>query len=228
VTISVFPTGPLPEFMTWDEFEALPADIAHRIELRDGRPVWITDGRQQRHTRRLASVFERAAAAHTEHHAPLDPAECWRVACETNVFLENDKSSFCTPDWVVYRCPGHAFGGVHAADVLLVGDVTTSSTSAGDTLTRKQRYAAAGIPAYWEVNLSRWNGRIAGVRAYLLESGHGPLPAGVIALRPAFYRMIGEWTPADSPSGIVCLHPFLVDISWEELDFAHTTEPGPN
>jgi Uma2 family endonuclease len=236
VTISDIEQPPLPESMTWDEFEALPADVASHIELRDGKPVWLADdivnhrarAGHQRHTRRLAGAFARAARAHTEDHAPLDPAECWTVECETPVFLKDDKSSYLAPDWLVHRCRGGAFTHVHAADVLLVGEITPPSTSAGDNLTRKQRYAAAGVPSYWEVNLSRWNGRIASVRAYTLESGHGPLPAGVIPLRPAFYRMIGEWTPANSPSGIVCLHPFLIDIPWEELDYTHSIELDPS
>lgn len=183
---------------------------------------------QQRHTRRLASVFEQAARAHTENHVPLDPAECWAVDCAATVLLGDGDPSALTPDWLVRRCRAHGFTEVHASEVLLVGEITAPPTSAGDTLTRKQRYATAGVPAYWEVNLSRWNGQIASVRAYMLESGHGPLPTGVTPLRPAFYRMIGEWTPADSPSGIVCLHPFLIDISWEELDFTNTMELDPS
>ena len=34
----------LPEFMTWEELEKLPADLAARIELWDGRVVWVRRG----------------------------------------------------------------------------------------------------------------------------------------------------------------------------------------
>ncbi|WP_425436775.1 hypothetical protein [Nocardia donostiensis] len=31
----------IPEYMTWEELEQLPAEIAEQIELRDGRVVWL-------------------------------------------------------------------------------------------------------------------------------------------------------------------------------------------
>ncbi|WP_308165226.1 hypothetical protein [Nocardia noduli] len=31
----------LPEFMTWEELEELPEEIAAQIELRDSRVVWV-------------------------------------------------------------------------------------------------------------------------------------------------------------------------------------------
>jgi len=31
----------LPEYMTWEELESLPEEIAERIELWEGRVVWV-------------------------------------------------------------------------------------------------------------------------------------------------------------------------------------------
>ncbi|MEU4648002.1 hypothetical protein [Nocardia fluminea] len=34
----------LPEFMTWEDLERLPDEVAERIELWDGRVVWVRRG----------------------------------------------------------------------------------------------------------------------------------------------------------------------------------------
>ncbi len=34
----------LPEYMTWEELEQLPEEIAGQIELWDGRVVWLRRG----------------------------------------------------------------------------------------------------------------------------------------------------------------------------------------
>jgi hypothetical protein len=38
----------LPEYMTWEELERLPEELADRIELRDGRVVWVRRGPRER------------------------------------------------------------------------------------------------------------------------------------------------------------------------------------
>ncbi|PSR63751.1 hypothetical protein C8258_23960 [Nocardia sp. MDA0666] len=53
----------LPEYMTWEELERLPGDVADQIELWEGRIVWLPRGprEHQRFTRRLTNEFERCA-----------------------------------------------------------------------------------------------------------------------------------------------------------------------
>ncbi|WP_280405513.1 hypothetical protein [Nocardia brasiliensis] len=53
----------LPEYMTWDELQRLPEDIADQIELWDGRVVWVRrgPGEHQTFTRRLTNSIERCS-----------------------------------------------------------------------------------------------------------------------------------------------------------------------
>ncbi|MGW1739735.1 hypothetical protein ACWCPQ_13105 [Nocardia sp. NPDC001965] len=53
----------LPEYMTWEELEQLPEEIAEQIELWDGRVVWLRRGpsEDQAFTRRLTNAVERDA-----------------------------------------------------------------------------------------------------------------------------------------------------------------------
>ncbi|OBA67080.1 hypothetical protein A5780_11585 [Nocardia sp. 852002-20019_SCH5090214] len=84
--------------------------------------------------------------------------------------------------------------------------------------TKKDRYATADIPWYWEVMLTRESSAIAAVRACALGTGHGKLPVGVRPLRSTNYLLPGEWTPADE-DGILFEFPFPIIIPWSELDF---------
>ncbi len=79
------------------------------------------------------------------------------------------------------------------------------------------RYAEAGIPWYWEVELDSggtWD--VTEVRAYVLhtvdQSGLAVKP-----LRPLVYVPVGEWEP--DGLGIEFPEPFPVSITWEDLAF---------
>ncbi|WP_228781132.1 Uma2 family endonuclease [Nocardia cyriacigeorgica] len=207
----------LPEYMTWEELEQLPEEIAEQIELWDGRVVWLRRGpaEHQAFTFALTSAFKRCA----REGMVGDPQQCWRVDFETNVFFgESGKSDFVTPDFLVYRCLDAPYQDIRASDVLLAGEVLSPSNTQTDMEAKKARYAKAGIPWYWEVTLEREKSAIAMVHAYALESTHGKLPEGVRPLHPANYLLTGNWSPKDSDA-IVAEHPFPIRIPWSELEF---------
>ncbi|MFD6388830.1 Uma2 family endonuclease [Nocardia sp. NPDC060259] len=210
------PSEELPEFMTWDELELLPDEIAGQIELWGGRVVWVRRGprEHQKFTRRLTNEFERCA----RNDMSARPNRCWEVESETNVFLgTSGKSDFLTPDFLVHRCLP-PFADVRSADTVLVGEVLSPSNTQTDLEAKKARYAGAGIPWYWEVGLRRDTSSIAHVRAYALETGHAELPQGVTPLRRANYLVVGEWTQTER-AGITFDYPFRIDIPWSALAF---------
>ncbi|NEW40609.1 Uma2 family endonuclease [Nocardia cyriacigeorgica] len=207
----------LPEFMTWDELERLPEEIAKQIELWNGRVVWLRRGpaEHQTFTVRVRNAIEQCARKTMSN----DPETCWRVTVETNVFLGNSgKSDFLTPDFLVHRCLGSPYQDLRASDTLIVGEVLSPSNTQSDMESKKARYASAGIPWYWEVSLAREDSAIATVRAYALETEHGRLPQGVRPLRPANYLVAGEWT-RDDANGIEIDFPFPITIPWSELEY---------
>lgn len=207
----------LPEYMTWEELERLPDEVAGQIELWSGRVVWLRRGpaEHQRFTRRLTNALEYCARKSMADN----PETCWQVDFENNVFLgEHGKSDFLTPDFLVYRCLESPYQDVRAADTLLVGEVLSPSNTQSDMEAKKSRYAGAGIPWYWEVALAADVSTIATIRAYALQSGVGRLPDGVHPLYPTNYLLTGEWTPADA-EGVRFDFPFPIRIGWPELAF---------
>lgn len=206
----------LPESMTWEELEKLPEETAAQIELWDGRVVWVRRGPGEHQTamRRLTNEIERCA----RQGMSADPQRCWRVNLETNVFFgQTGKSDFVTPDFLVHRClpPG---SDVRATDTVLVGEVLSPSNTPSEIEAKKARYAGAGIPSYWEVELTQDLTGIAALRVYILETGHAELPPGVRPLRHANYLLAGEWCPV-SAAGVSFPYPFPIEIPWSSLAF---------
>ncbi|SUA76939.1 Uncharacterized protein conserved in cyanobacteria [Nocardia otitidiscaviarum] len=208
----------IPEYMTWEELERLPEEIAEQIELWNGRVMWMRRGpaEHQTFTNLLWSALRRCARSDVTRH----PDHCWRVTTETNVFFgASGKSDFVTPDFLIHRCLETPYQDVRAADVHLVGEVLSPGNTASDIEAKKARYARAGIPLYWEVTLAREASVIEKVRAFALQTEPGHLvPAGVHLLHTANYLMAAEWTAADT-DGIEFDFPFPIRIPWEELAF---------
>lgn len=207
----------LPEYMTREELERLPEDLASQIELWDGRVVWVRGGpaEHQDYTNLMWASLRRAAQRQMEERTD----SCWRVSTETNVFLgQSGKSDFVTPDFLVYRCLETEFQDIRSADVLLAGEVLSPPNTQTDIEAKKARYASSGIPWYWEVRLARDPRGIASVRAYGLAINHAQLPEGVRPLRRANYLVAAEWFPGET-SGIDFEHPFPIHIPWTELEF---------
>lgn len=206
----------LPESMTWEELEALPEELAAQIELWNGRVVWMRrgPGEHQLATLLLTQEIRRCSGVDKAAH----PERCWRGNLETNVFFGlTGKTDFVTPDFLVHRClePG---ADVRATDVVLVGEVLSPSNTPSEIEAKKARYAGAGIPSYWEVELRRDLTGIAALRVSILETGHAELPPGVRPLRNANYLLAGEWTP-ESATGISFPYPFTLEIPWSALAF---------
>ncbi|MEV6322087.1 Uma2 family endonuclease [Nocardia sp. NPDC051787] len=207
----------LPEYMTWEELERLPEDIASQIELWDGRVVWVRRGpfEHQQYT----GLFWTALRRCVQQTMSGQPEQCWQVGMETNVFLRADeKSDFVTPDFLVFRCLESDYQDIRASDVLIAGEVLSPSNTQRDIEAKKARYADGGIPWYWEVRLARDPRGIDIVRAYALETGHGRLPAGVRPLHPTNYILADEWTPATT-DGITIDFPFPIHIPWSDLAY---------
>ncbi|MFF2552519.1 Uma2 family endonuclease [Nocardia sp. NPDC058058] len=203
--------------MTWEELEQLPDEIAEQIELWDGHPVWLRRGpsEHQAFTGRLWAALERSARTEMSAH----PERCWRANFETNVFLGNKgKSDFLTPDFLVFQCLAAPYQDVRAADVLLVGEILSPSNTKSNIEAKKGRYANAGIPWYWEVQLASGSSAIDAIRAYVLELETGRLAEKVRPLRPANYILAGEWTHSDS-EGVDFEFPFPIRIPWTELEY---------
>jgi Uma2 family endonuclease len=207
----------LPDYMTWEELERLPEEIAEQIELWNGRVVWERRGpaEYQTFTRRPTNSIEVCSRKDMSHR----PEHCWRVDLETNVFLgQSGKSDFVIPDFLVHRCLESPYQDIRGADILLVGEVLSPSNTQTDIEAKKGRYASAGIPWYWEALLAAEESAIATVRAYALETAPGRLPDGVHPLHSANYLLTGEWTHAD-PNGIEIDFPFPIRVPWSELEF---------
>ncbi|MGM7648335.1 Uma2 family endonuclease [Nocardia sp. JW2] len=205
----------LPESMTWEELEALPEEIAAQVELWEGRVVFVRrgPGEHQLATLLLTQAIRDAAADNRSH-----PERCWRGNLGTNVFFgSTGKSDFVTPDFLVHRClpPG---SDVRASDTVLVGEVLSPSNTPADVEAKKARYAGAGIPSYWEADLTKDLTGIGALRVYILETGHAQLPPGVRPLRNANYLLAGQWARGSAP-GISFPYPFSIEIDWLSLDF---------
>ncbi|MFI6941286.1 Uma2 family endonuclease [Streptomyces sp. NPDC050418] len=208
----------LPETMTWEELDELPGDIAKDVELWQGRVVWNRRPpmEHQRVARRMCNALEVHARRAMQDGSGGEARQCWQVETETNVFFKPDKSSFLTPDFLVRRCLPRG-ADTFADDTVLVGEVLSGSDTPKRRQWKMDRYAEAGIPWYWEVELDSggtWD--VTAVRGYELytvdQSGHTVKP-----LRPMVYMPVGEWEPTGL--AIEFPEPFAMSISWDDLAF---------
>lgn len=206
----------LPEFLTWEELEQLPEQIARQIELWEGRVVWLRRGPAEH--QEFTNLLWNGLRGCARQEMGARPEQCWRVHTETNIFFgRSGKSDFVTPDFLVARCLPEPYQDLRADDVLLVGEVLSPSNTQTDMDAKRARYAQGGIPWYWEVTLRPERSEIAMIRAFARETTH-ELPAGARPLYPADYRLIGKWTPGDS-EGIEIDFPFPIRIPWSDLEF---------
>lgn len=207
----------LPEFMTWEQLERLPDEIAEQIELWEGRVVWVRrgPGEHQIFMRRLTNALEQSA----RDDMTLHPDRCWVANLETNVFFgPSGKSDFVTPDFLVHRCLGGPYRDVRAADTVMVGEVLSPSNTPALMQAKRARYASAGIPWYWEVILEPDASAIALIQAYGLDTGSVSLPQGVRPLHPVDYRLVDEWI-GDAHGAVSFPQPFPIEIPWSALVF---------
>lgn len=211
--------GPgIPEFLDWDALQQLPEEIAAQIELWDRKVVWNRRGplEHQRFTVRMRNALEANVRRVMSDVGADNGQRCWQVEVETNVFFAPDKSSFLTPDFLVRRCLERG-SDTFAGDVIVAGEVLSSSDTPKRRSWKMDRYAEAGIPWYWEVELDSagtWD--VTEVRAYELVT----IPAQGLAvkpLRPSVYVEVGQWEPGDTD--IAFPEPFPMRITWGDLAF---------
>ncbi|HEV2639892.1 MAG TPA: Uma2 family endonuclease, partial [Actinocrinis sp.] len=208
----------IPEFLDWVGLQRLPEEIAAQIELWDRKVVWNRRGplEHQRFTVRVRNAMEFSARRAMSGAGSGDGQRCWQVEVETNVFFTRDKSSFLTPDFLVRRCLERG-ADTFAGDVVVVGEVLSGSDTPKRRAWKMDRYAEAGIPWYWEVELDSagtWD--VTEVRAYGLVT----VPTRgltVKPLRPSVYVSVGQWEPGDG--GIEFPEPFGIQIAWDDLAF---------
>ncbi|QMU66986.1 Uma2 family endonuclease [Streptacidiphilus sp. P02-A3a] len=207
----------LPEFMNWDELAELPEEIARDIELWDGRPVWMRRPAKshQRFMVRVRNAMEASARVAMGAAGAPCAKHCWEVDVETNVFFTADQSSFLTPDFLICRCrPLDEY--TRAEDVVLIGEVLSRSDTPSRRDWKMERYARAGIPWYWEVELSPDKTAVAAVLAYGRVTRSMADPAATVRpLRSVSYALVDIWRPADGD--IVFPHPFDIRIAWDDL-----------
>ena len=209
----------LPEMMTWTAYEALPEEIAQYIELQDGRPVWIADEiiahRSTDEHQVYSHNFVQALRTITRHITAESLGPCWRATGESNIFFNQDRSSFVTPDFMAFRCLDDEFDWIYAQDVVLVGEVLSQRTH--KSRSRKRRRATLPVES---PGTGRWSSATAlgieKVRAYTRAVGAPPLPAGVTLLHPANYYQVDEWAP-ETHDAIETIHPFPIRIPWDDL-----------
>jgi Uma2 family endonuclease len=126
---------------TFDDLDNAPNDGLRR-ELIDGSLVVSPSpvGRHQLAVRRITRLLADASTSATMVlQAPYD----WRVA-ET---LESFQ-----PDILVFRAADFDPDGYLCATPLLCVEVISPSHPGLDTVTKRERYQALGVPAYWIVD----------------------------------------------------------------------------
>jgi Uma2 family endonuclease len=205
----------LPQTMTWEQLMRLPEETARQIELWDGRVVWCRTAppEHQRIIRRFANALERWGLEAMQEF----PDECWKVDSENNLFFGTEGyNDFVTPDFMLFGCLGDE-KRIRAFDVRLVGEVLSKANTEVMLEAKKARYAAGGIPWYWEVKLRPSGWAVHSVDCYGLTRQIGELPDGVKPLHEANYVLVDRWTPKDDPEGIEVQFPIPMRIPWDQL-----------
>ncbi|MGC5399542.1 Uma2 family endonuclease [Streptomyces sp. DT20] len=155
-------TWPVPpeDGYTVDEFFTL--DLPPHTELIDGSLVFVSPQRK----------FHTLAMYLLEQGLRLHVPEALRVRREMAVVL--GRRNVPEPDLVVVKADGE--GGLRqtryqAADVLLAVEVVSPDSEDRDRDTKPHKYAAAGIPHFWRVEMSGEHDRPA-VWTYEYDATH--------------------------------------------------------
>jgi Uma2 family endonuclease len=155
-----------PEVMTEEEYEALPEEVARRIEVVHGHVIRCQSPSPEhnRIARRLANAIERA-------FSPSGP--CLRADTDIDVILWRVPSfTFRRPDVAVYECLEVPGIKPPASRTRLVAEITSPSTRQEDLVDKLAQYANAGIPVYLVVILDE-KFRIVSIREFHLDAAAG-------------------------------------------------------
>lgn len=180
---------------TWTEADLLDLpDDGRRLELFDGSLVVraLASRLHQRLGFRVAIELDAAAPSHLEVHGDINV----RVR-PTTIFR---------PDLVITDNPGGDERVVDAANVVLVGEITSPSNSGIDRFVKPQSYAAAGIAYYLRIDLAEAVSGAPAAVLHRLDEGH--------------YRQIATAAPGEI---LTVTEPFAVDLDLAAL--ARRTRP---
>jgi Uma2 family endonuclease len=168
--------------LTLAEWEAMPEDTTHRLELVEGvllvtaRPVSFHQRAMVRLTTELDRQFPKDLAAVADVEVVIDAGFPPTVRAPDVVVV---------PTAVYERNPPR----FQAADVLLAVEIVSPGSGRTDRVMKFAEYADAGIAHYWIVDLDP----PASLTGYLLVDGHYELmieSAGVVEVAsPALIRI---------------------------------------
>jgi Uma2 family endonuclease len=171
--------------LTLEEWEALPAESAMRLELAE-RMLVVCPAPSSRHQKartRLGTLFDA--------RLPRDLTAVPGV----DVVIESDPLTIRAPDVIVVRTELVDADAARctAADVLLAVEILSTGTRRVDRVLKFSEYAEAGIPQYWIVDLDDPTSLLA----YVLVDGN--------------YELSGEHTGAATLD--VAGHPVSIDLA---------------
>jgi Uma2 family endonuclease len=165
-------------------------------ETPDGNRVELLDGSLL--VSPAPSNYHQYAA--DELRAMLKAASPHTLRVVTAAGVELSPSTALIPDLVVMTVESfHGGSPVSATDVRLVVEVVSPTSSSVDRLTKPAKYAAAGIPNYWRIELEDFPGRDG-----------APLPVVLVHTRDGdSYRLVST-IAAGTPE--VISEPFRVEL----------------
>jgi Uma2 family endonuclease len=193
--------------VTLEVYEAIPEDLARRIEVADGTII-VCHSPTDKHQAVQHALLNGLADAARKHDQRR--GTCHRVRADIDVLLTEAPFHFRRPDLVVFRCldderRSRWRGKPTAADVLIAVEIVSPHSVSDDQLVKRVRYARAGIEHYWIVRLAQNDGPAVSVEQLRLTSD------GTYATEQVTFRK-------KDLLAIDAIDPIEVAMSWEQLD----------
>jgi Uma2 family endonuclease len=193
--------------VTIEVYEAIPDDLARRIEVVDGRVI-VCSSPSDKHQAVQHALLNAIGDALRKHDQRK--GGCHRVRADIDVLLTEVPFHFRRPDLTVFRCldgdqRGRWRGKPTAADTLVAVEIVSPNSVSEDQLVKRVRYARAGIEHYWIVRLAQNDGPAMSVEQLRLLSD------GTYAIEQVTFRK-KDLLAVDT------IDPFEVTISWDQLD----------
>jgi Uma2 family endonuclease len=193
--------------VTLEVYEAIPEDLARRIEVADGRIIVCQSPTDKHQAVQHALLNAMADAARKHDHRR---GSCHRARADIDVLLTEVPFHFRRPDLAVFRCldegrQGRWRGKPTAADVVIAVEIVSPTSVSDDQLVKRVQYARAGIEHYWIVRLAQNDGPAVVVERLWLTSD------GTYATEQVTFRK-------KDLLAIDTIDPFELTVSWDQLD----------
>jgi Uma2 family endonuclease len=193
--------------VTLEVYEAIPEELARRIEVADGMIV-LCESPTDRHQAVQHAVLNALSDAARKHDQRK--GTCHRVRADIDVLLTEVPFHFRRPDLAMFRCldddrRSRWWGKPTAADVLIVIEIPSPHSVSDDQIVKRVRYARAGIEHYWIVRMAQNDGPAISVERLRLTSD------GTYATEQVTFRK-KDLLAVDT------IDPVEVTISWDQLD----------